>query len=43
VASNDVWAVGGESNNGGVLIEHWNGTNWSEVSSPTLPNGSHLV
>jgi hypothetical protein len=43
-ASNDVWAVGyqnvGSSLN--TLIEHWNGTSWSIVSSPQLPNGAYL-
>ena len=43
-ASNDVWAVG-EKNVGSsfnTLIEHWDGTSWSVVSSPSLPNGDLL-
>ena len=35
---NDIWAVGGQS--GGtppVLLEHYNGTAWTEVSNPALP------
>ena len=37
VSANDVWAVG-EYASGGVsqtLIEHWNGSTWTQVSSPT--------
>lgn len=40
LAANDVWAVG-EFASGGVsktLIEHWDGTKWSVVSSPTSRN-----
>jgi hypothetical protein len=33
VSSNDVWAVGYGGPNG-ALIEHWNGTAWSVVTSP---------
>jgi hypothetical protein len=44
VASNDVWAVGGISNpsTGQIqpLAEHFNGTSWSVVPTPTAPNGS---
>jgi hypothetical protein len=40
VASNDVWAVGAQeiSSTGFAqpLIEHWDGTSWSVVSSPKL-------
>lgn len=39
--ANDVWAVGDYSNNGGnfnTLIEHWNGTSWSVVPSPSTGN-----
>jgi hypothetical protein len=32
VTANDVWAVG--STNDGAVIDHWNGSAWSEVSSP---------
>src|SRR6266700_232856 len=37
VSANDVWAVGssGSQRSGGqTLIEHWNGTSWSVVTSP---------
>jgi hypothetical protein len=40
VASNDAWAVGAQNiSSTGVaepLIEHWDGTSWSVVSSPKL-------
>src|SRR5262249_50033389 len=51
VASNDVWAVGYQTGPGSKkkdppkeepLIEHWDGTSWSVVSSPNLPNGGSL-
>jgi len=45
ISTNDVWAVGGYSNrNGGnfTLIEHWNGTQWSVVSSPSVPAFTEL-
>jgi hypothetical protein len=46
VASNDVWAVGIKNESGKdfgtSLIEHWNGTSWSEVASPVLKNGGYL-
>ena len=35
-ATNDVWAVGTD---GSPLVEHWNGTGWSVVSTPLLPFG----
>jgi hypothetical protein len=38
VSSNDIWAVGLQVNTPGVtqtLIEHWNGTSWSVVPSPS--------
>ncbi|HLG78589.1 MAG TPA: hypothetical protein VFA09_04210 [Ktedonobacteraceae bacterium] len=38
VSSGDVWAVGYSMNSGGIeqtLIEQWNGTQWSVVSSPS--------
>ncbi len=44
VASNDVWAVGGPNfnceNRGDIaaLIEHWDGSEWLTVSSPTPAN-----
>jgi len=44
VASNDVWAVGyycpGTACQ--TLIEHWNGTQWSVVSSPNRPGYNEL-
>ena len=44
VASNDVWAVGGEGSLTPFqpLIEHWNGTSWSKIPSPPLSNGGFL-
>lgn len=39
VASDDVWAVGGYWHPGGysnTLIEHWNGSQWTIVPSPSL-------
>jgi len=46
VASNDVWAVGNQPVSGSTgfdsFIEHWNGTNWSVVSSPQFAGGSFL-
>ena len=38
VAANNIWAVGNyndASNSQQTLIEHWNGTNWSIVPSPS--------
>src|SRR6266487_1947804 len=45
VASNDVWAVGGQTVSGtaNTLIEHWNGTTWSVVTSPTPVGGGSLA
>jgi hypothetical protein len=38
-SANNIWAVGEYSNTGGfaaqTLVEHWNGTAWSVVSSPS--------
>ena len=45
VASNDVWAVGDSTGGNGAsqtLIEHWDGTMWSVVSSPS-PSPFHNV
>lgn len=45
----NAWSVGYSSNNGGpqqTLTEHWNGSSWSVVSSPTsgsLPNSFNSV
>src|SRR5260221_617850 len=44
-STNDVWAVGGVSGGGPaghVLIEHWNGSRWSVVPSPTIGTGGRL-
>jgi hypothetical protein len=41
-SANDVWAVGRSTDSSGndrTLVEHYNGTSWSVVSSPN--NGSH--
>jgi len=37
-ASNDIWAVGYDEMNGldQTLVEHWNGTSWSIISSPNV-------
>jgi hypothetical protein len=44
IASNDVWAVGETGNISpfSALIEHWDGTAWRIVSSPTLSGGAQL-
>jgi len=36
ISSSDIWAVGSQTFFGqtGILIEHWNGTAWSVVTSP---------
>ena len=36
-ASNDVWAVGDQAQGNSVLplIEHWDGTSWSIVATPS--------
>src|SRR6266536_3205590 len=44
VSANDVWAVGssGSQRSGGqTLIEHWNGTSWSVVTSPSPATGNN--
>jgi hypothetical protein len=43
VASNDVWAVGDQAGGNSTLIEHWNGTSWSEVPGAKVPKGSFLL
>ncbi|HET8842389.1 MAG TPA: hypothetical protein VFN35_13040, partial [Ktedonobacteraceae bacterium] len=41
-SANDIWAIGETDYGGGrqppshTLIEHWNGTHWSQVASPDL-------
>jgi hypothetical protein len=46
VSANNVWAVGNTQNNGvgnpQTLIEHWNGTSWSVVSSPN-PGSNNIL
>jgi len=42
VASNDVWAVGDQSDLTRTLIEHFDGTKWTVVPSPT-PQGVQIV
>lgn len=42
--TNNVWAVGSTNNTGGysqTLIEHWNGSAWSIVSSPNIGTESN--
>ncbi len=41
LSANDVWAVG-VSSTLTTLAEHWNGTAWSVVPSPTVANGKFL-
>ena len=44
-AANDVWAVGTSPNASGYaqpLTEHFDGSTWSVVSSPSLPDNSYL-
>jgi hypothetical protein len=38
LAPNDAWAVGshGDDNGRRPLVEHWDGTSWTEVPSPTV-------
>jgi hypothetical protein len=39
VSTNDVWAVGtsdGASGGSSTLVDHWNGNEWSVVTSPTV-------
>lgn len=46
VSANDVWAVGYSFTNTGVqqtLIEQWNGTKWSIVSSPNPSSSANVL
>ena len=50
VSANDVWAVGFSPHPSGTpqyirqtLIEHWNGSNWSVVSSPNPAGKTYVV
>jgi len=41
ISANDIWAVGYSfffKSNEQTLTEHWNGTQWSVVSSPNIPH-----
>jgi hypothetical protein len=45
-AANDVWAIGYEYEDGGnaiahPLIQRWDGTEWSVVESPVVPDGHY--
>jgi hypothetical protein len=47
-AANDVWAVGSACTDSGCdhsnnLVEHWNGTAWTEVASPSPGNGANTL
>jgi hypothetical protein len=46
LATNDVWAVGAQTDHNlqnSTLIEHWDGTAWSVVPSPNIPNTADYV
>ncbi len=46
VSANNIWAVGFYTNAGGVaqtLVDHWNGTKWSVVSSPSPGTASNSL
>jgi hypothetical protein len=46
VAGTSVWAVGssgGVTNPGQTLVEHWNGTSWSVVSSPNVGTSTNVL
>lgn len=46
VSSNDVWAVGGSITSTGAtvtLVEHWDGTQWSVVNSPSPEAGYNIL
>jgi len=48
MASNDVWAVGSQSNSvntniSSTLVEHWNGSAWSVVHSPNVGSGANVL
>ena len=42
LSASNIWAVGsyGNGNGGFPLVEHWNGSKWTVVSSPTIKGGS---
>jgi hypothetical protein len=37
IGSTDVWAVGNTRWPVATLIEHWNGSNWTQIQSPVMP------
>jgi hypothetical protein len=43
-SSHDVWAVGDATSGGHAitLTEHWNGSSWQVVPSPSGPGNTHL-
>src|SRR5947209_11172460 len=44
VSANDIWAVGSSGNQRSgaqTLIEHWNGSSWSVVTSPSPATGNN--
>jgi hypothetical protein len=46
IASNDVWAVGAYGELGTAaqqLVEHWDGTSWTHVASPSLAGPNELL
>lgn len=43
VASDDVWAVGQSYSYSATLIEHWDGSSWSVVPSPSIGTTSYLT
>jgi hypothetical protein len=42
IAANDVWAYGGANSNPPLQIQHFDGTSWSLVPAPALPNSAGL-
>jgi len=38
VTANDAWLAGG-SFNGGLLVQHWNGTRWGAIATPASTSG----
>jgi hypothetical protein len=42
VGPGDAWAVGSLNGVNQPVTEHWNGTSWSIVTTPTVPNGGSL-
>jgi hypothetical protein len=41
IAADDAWVVGGQA--GGTLTAHWDGTVWTIVPSPNVPNTGSLL